>query len=74
MGCKTLARLITGTAEVTVPLLELIAADANDDADLLLFSLPVSLGLAMILPPLLDDIELVVAVTLDPDRPLLAEE
>lgn len=74
MGCKALARLITGTAEVTVPLLELIAADANDDADLLLFSLPVSLGLAMILPPSLDDIELVVAVTLDPDRPLLAEE
>lgn len=74
MGCKALARLVTGTAPVTISLLELIAAEANDEVDLSFFSLAVILGLAMMLLRSLDDIERVVAATLDPDRPLLAEE
>lgn len=74
MGCKALARLVTETAAVTILLLELIAAEANDEVDLSFFSLAVILGLAMMLLRSLDDIERVVAATLDPDRPLLAEE
>lgn len=67
MGCTALTRLVAGTATVTVSLLVLIAADANDDVDLSPFSLPVILRLAMMLLPLLDDIELVIEVTLDPN-------
>lgn len=67
MGCTALTRLVAGTATVTVSLLVLIAAGANDDVGLSPFSLPVILGLAMMLLPLLDDIELVMEVTLDPN-------
>lgn len=73
MGCTALIRLVAGTAAVTVSLLVLIAADANDDVDLSPFSLPVIRRLAMMLLPLLDNIELVIEVTVDPNWPLLVK-
>lgn len=64
MGCTALTRLV---AAVTVTLLVLIAADVNDDVGLSPFSLPVIVRLTMMLLPLLDDIQLVIEVTLDPN-------
>lgn len=45
MGCKALARLVTGTAAVTILLLELIAAEANDEVDLSFFFTSSNLGI-----------------------------